>query len=651
MASGETSRALPAGHKVIKEGLASILVPINTKEKSTDAEAAQSVFYNPIQNFNRDLTVLAIKAYGEEVSAAKRERWERKKTATHKTTTNNRKRKRKDDENSQAESTVGEGDAGEDTVPTTTKLPSGEAPAKTINPSSYKPSFRILDALSATGLRALRYALELSFPTHITANDLLPAATAAIQQNVAYNDLTHLIRPTTSDALAHMYSVGYPSVPSQVSLKYDVVDLDPYGTAAPYFEASLSALTDGGLLCATCTDPGVFASVGYPEKTYALYGGVPVKSQYSHEAGLRLILHAIAGAAARHGLAIEPLLSLSIDYYARVFVRVRRSPADVKFLAGKTMVVYTCDSGCGAWTTHPLVRTRERPGKPNSNPAIKLWRHGLAQGPGTDQHCAHCGFRTHFAGPMYAGPIQSPTFIKKIIDDLPQAHPDVYHTKARILGMLTTAMEEELSLITPPAVTQQPDPPQVSESTKASSDEPPITSLAARDTPTVTTAEPQTHPSQVQPRDRPRHSRMAEERTPSPEPASTPPPHPYFFIIPQTLSKVLHCNSPPEAAIRGALIQLGHRVTRSHCRPGSIKTDAPWSTIWEVMREWVRQQAPLKEGALSKGSAGHAIMERARLGTDRICDFDVRLGKGADRKGVRFQMNPKNWGPQRMAKG
>ena len=144
---------------------------------------------------------------------------------------------------------------------------------------------------------------------------------------------------------------------------------------------------------------------------------------------------------------------------------------------------------------------------------------------------------------------------------------------------------------------------------------------------------------------------MAEERTPSPEPASTPPPHPYFFIIPQTLSKVLHCNSPPEAAIRGALIQLGHRVTRSHCRPGSIKTDAPWSTIWEVMREWVRQQAPLKEGALSKGSAGHAIMERARLGTDRVCDFDVRLGKSADRKGVRFQMNPKNWGPQRMAKG
>lgn len=48
--------------------------------------------------------------------------------------------------------------------------------------------------------------------------------------------------------------------------------------------------------------------------------------------GLRLILHAIATTAGRYGRHIEPLLSLSIDFYMRVFVRVATSPKEVKAL-------------------------------------------------------------------------------------------------------------------------------------------------------------------------------------------------------------------------------------------------------------------------------------------------------------------------------
>ena len=75
--------------------------------------------------------------------------------------------------------------------------------------------------------------------------------------------------------------------------KFDVVDLDPYGTAAPFLDAAVQGAKDGGLLCVTCTDSGVFASCGYSEKTFSLYGGMPVKGPYSHEAGLRLIIHSL----------------------------------------------------------------------------------------------------------------------------------------------------------------------------------------------------------------------------------------------------------------------------------------------------------------------------------------------------------------------
>ena len=49
----------------VREGLATILIPQGGKV-GEDRGEVQQVFYNPIQQYNRDLSVLAIKAYGEE---------------------------------------------------------------------------------------------------------------------------------------------------------------------------------------------------------------------------------------------------------------------------------------------------------------------------------------------------------------------------------------------------------------------------------------------------------------------------------------------------------------------------------------------------------------------------------------------------------
>jgi tRNA (guanine26-N2/guanine27-N2)-dimethyltransferase len=136
----------------------------------------------------------------------------------------------------------------------------------------------------------------------------------------------------------------------------------------------------------------------------------------------------------------------------------------------------------------------------------------------------------------------------------------------------------------------------------------------------------------------------------------------------------------------------------SHCKPGSIKTDASWRDIWHIMLEWVRQRAPLKN--LPKaGSAGHAILAKSNvtaytktstadmapaqvpadpvpgaqsnaedsgdvsattaakdlptyLNTKFEVNFDEKLGKDHDRgKYVRYQLAPReNWGPMSRAK-
>ncbi|EGP88635.1 uncharacterized protein MYCGRDRAFT_69290 [Zymoseptoria tritici IPO323] len=632
-------------YDTVREGQAYILIPPNTQihvnpqAKAAKAgehfqyckDSAQSVFYNPIQQFNRDLSVLSIKAFGED--------WLKKKLVSNERS-KARGERRRSKKRKVADTKDGEAGDEDEIAQNAAKQGNGHAETTQNGQSTTPagPKFRILDALSATGLRALRYAQEIPLNTSIVANDMNPNAIKSMKLNVEHNKLSSSITPNLGDAIGHMYQVAYPPTnshgPQHVSRKYDVIDLDPYGSAAPFIDAALQALNDGGLLCVTCTDAGVWASTGYCEKTYALYGGMPIKGPHMHEGGLRLIISSIASAAARHGLAIEPLLSLNIDFYARVFIRVQRSAADVKFLAGKTMLVYGCDHGCGAWNTNMLGRNTKQTSK---NSAFHF-KHTIAQAPSADRLCDHCKSKTHIAGPMWGGPIHNAAFIEKILSDLSSADSEVYQTTPRIEGMLSTALDEL-------SVNEDPLP----------------------------------------------HRFESSEIIPK-IPAETIDSFPFFFNV-STLSKVLHCIAPGDAAIKGALRHAGYHITRSHCQPGSIKTNASWAVIWEVMREWVRQRSPIKEGKLKEGTAGWEIMKKARKedvpeenGKEKVPGetpeiavdveprrkvpgevgrtfrvvFDEALGRDPERdsrlkggrKVVRYQMNPReNWGPMTKAKG
>ena len=632
-------------YNIVREGTAEILELQRPKDGKGKA-SGQSVFYNPVQQYNRDLSVLAIKVFAEDFLSM-RKQWHQKKL-NGQVKGKKKGQKRKTDAAKEPDSAASAGGAisgdvatqakdadtdgglkrrrdedgdegviegrepkrlnigntvvpgvqmsegivdksvepldGHETsetgpVPATTEDPPQEplqvprdkdnksndnsqpiqnrrdpptGPTNSAKPPA-QPAFRILDALSATGLRALRYAKEIPEATTIVANDVDAAAANAIKLNIEHNKLAGKVVPNTSDAIFHMqhaasWSTGGPN--------YQVIDLDPYGTAAPFLDAAVRALVDGGMLCVTCTDAGVFASVGYLEKTFSQYGGLPIKGPHSHEGGLRLILHTIATTAARYGLAIEPLLSLSIDFYVRIFVRIHRSPGEVKFLASKTMVVYGCDNGCGAWSIQHLAKARGKIAKNGDT----IYNFTSALAPSVDRLCEHCGFRTHQAGPMWGGPLHNKHFIQRILDMLPSLDPKVYGTIPRIEGMLTVALNEDMDdndpsdSSCPPPSTQRPIPP----------------------------ADPaaQSH-------------------------------HPFFFF-PSSLARVLHCNCPSEAQIRGALLHLGYRTTRSHAKPGSIATNAPWNVIWEIMREWVRQKAPIKEDAVRERTAGWGIMQRDR---------------------------------------
>lgn len=393
-ASAGSSWINPEDYNVVKEGKAEILFP-----------KAETVFYNPVQEFNRDLSVCCIKAwdnlYGGQTKIG-----------------------RKSKSNSRKRSNTGEDDG------------TGEKRRKLDDKSAERnvPSYmRILEALSATGLRAIRYAHEIPHVKEIVANDLLPEAIESIKRNVQFNGVENIVKPNLDDANVLMYRNKSENV------KYHVIDLDPYGTVTPFVDAALQSIEENGLMLVTCTDLSVLAGNGYPEKCFALYGGVNMVSHEStHESALRLVLNLLSQSAAKYKKTVEPLLCLSIDFYVRVFVKVKTSPIEVKNLQSKTMTTYHC-SQCGSYHNQPLGRATER----LNNKQKKSIKYSVAQGPPVDSKCKFCGGTYHLAGPMYGAPLHNQEFIDEVLRINREEHTDdTYGTRKRIEGMLTLAKSE-----------------------------------------------------------------------------------------------------------------------------------------------------------------------------------------------------------------
>ena len=302
--------------KEIIEGSATMTYP---------ADQEQTVFYNPVQVQNRDLSILMIALHGER----RRKRMHLKEY-----------RKKLLSEENLSGDVLNERLAEYEGTLDATELVRKENTAE--------DGLTILDALAASGLRSMRYWKEIPGVKHVTINDLDPAAVERAHTNVEVNKLTdvllkddaddrgHGIRVQCGDATHEMYLSRRPPglktfTPPQLLQKdqWDVIDLDPYGSAAPFVDAAVQAVRDGGMLCVTCTDMAALGG-SHPETAYGRYASMPIqRAKYLQECALRILLHTLAVSAARYGRTIRPILSVGMAFYVRVFVEVNNDKAGV----------------------------------------------------------------------------------------------------------------------------------------------------------------------------------------------------------------------------------------------------------------------------------------------------------------------------------
>ncbi|CAM9492607.1 unnamed protein product, partial [Phaeothamnion confervicola] len=303
----------------------------------------------------------------------------------------------------------------------------------------------MFDAMAATGVRALRCFTEVPGIYTVCANDIDAAAVAEIRRTAESLGLdSRRVATTHGDAADALYAARNGGLG-----RYDVVDLDPYGSAAPLLDAALQAVRDGGLLCVTGTDMAILCG-SQPDAAFARYGSVPVRvGGHHHEVSLRMLLHALSVAAAPHGRCIEPLLSVSIDHYIRVFVRVRRSAAIAATAAERSALLLQSRS-CVGFRLQPLVsRTGPNSFRPpllagrsrGSAPSIVVGSADSGSGDGSSGsgngfgdsgngsdssggngsgesnwgswRCPATGGPVIIGGPIWAGPIHNSTWVRR----------------------------------------------------------------------------------------------------------------------------------------------------------------------------------------------------------------------------------------------
>ncbi|XP_062216061.1 tRNA (guanine(26)-N(2))-dimethyltransferase 1-like isoform X2 [Phragmites australis] len=385
---------------------------------------SNAVFFNPVQVHNRDMSIAVLRTFvakhkEEHEALMKKRNKSHKKAKQNETSVQNGEdasTSQHDEIDVVREKELNQVvDEMDDLSKEATKTPSWKVTRE------LKPPL-VLEALAASGLRSLRYAHEVNGLGKVVALDNDKASVEACKRNIKFNGASTISKVEAHLADARVYMLTHPK-------EFDVVDLDPYGSPSIFLDSAVQAVADGGLLMCTATDMAVLCGTN-GEVCYSKYGSYPVKGKYCHEMALRILLASIESHANRYKRYIVPVLSVFMDFYVRVFVRVFTSASEIKNTPLKLSYVYQC-VGCDSFHLQCLGRTIPKNNSVKYAPGI---------GPVVPQECSDCGKKFNVGGPVWSAPIHDEDWVVSTLTDV-KSMKDRYPAYDKITSVLTTVSE------------------------------------------------------------------------------------------------------------------------------------------------------------------------------------------------------------------
>jgi tRNA (guanine26-N2/guanine27-N2)-dimethyltransferase len=266
----------------------------------------------------------------------------------------------------------------------------------------------ICEPLTGSGLRGIRYAVEVRGVSEAVLSDINEQAFRLASHNVQMNGLAERIKVTRKDANLVLSS---HSVPYR---RFDVVDVDPFGSPVPFLDSAVRALRDDGLLALTATDMASLCGV-HPRACLRKYGGNPLRTEYCHELAARLLAGSLATVAAKHDLGINIPFTHRGEHFIRVYTIIKYGAKRADESIRNMGLILHCFKCFHRETAKGLFEAKY---------PIK---------------CPECGSRLRIAGPLWVGSLFDALFCDMMMQE---THRRRLKLGARIARMLALIKSE-----------------------------------------------------------------------------------------------------------------------------------------------------------------------------------------------------------------
>ncbi|GBC74885.1 tRNA (guanine(26)-N(2)/guanine(27)-N(2))-dimethyltransferase [archaeon HR06] len=245
-------------------------------------------------------------------------------------------------------------------------------------------NFLIGDALAGVGAKALRIAKEVDKCYEAHLNDKSYLALEYAKKSALENGIENKCKFTNYEAsyflLKKVNEEG----------RFDIVEIDPFGSPSPYLDAALKAVRDEGLLCLTATDVTALCGI-YKNVALRRYFGYPINNEFNHEIAVRLLISSTSFMGARLDLGLRPLFSHFTRNHARVYLKV---------LVGANKADETLRNlGYLAYCFNCLYREFGRE---------------------VEKICPLCKSKLSIAGPLWIGELHDEDFLSRMIKNCPK---------------------------------------------------------------------------------------------------------------------------------------------------------------------------------------------------------------------------------------
>lgn len=250
-----------------------------------------------------------------------------------------------------------------------------------------RKNISFVDSMCGLGARGVRVGKEIPQIQKVVFNDfnLLSAQTAKV--NAMINNIYHKSDFYTSE------TCNFLSCSANFDNRATVIDLDPFGTPAPFLDCILRGVENEGMISITATDTAVLQGV-YPRVCYRKYYGIPLRTRYSLEIGTRLLLSSTALVASRLDLYINPIFAHSYRNYVRIYCKVSKSNYLANKISDKLGYIFHCFE-CGY--------------------------RGLMKKCPSDIECPLCQKRMRMGGPLWVSHMFDKNVILKILAEIVQS--------------------------------------------------------------------------------------------------------------------------------------------------------------------------------------------------------------------------------------